>query len=310
MPRRAENLWPIRGAFANVRGMDPLLYADGEFRNAFPISSDDHGALYGAGFFETFRTRDGEPVRLSAHLARLRGACRRIGIRIPDTFLASGDAPARLRPVVRRLLEAQGLSDGVFRLTVTAGPGASPADGGDYAAPREILSCRPLPPEAPPGGVALRLLETVRDTGEWRPRPKSLNYLNSLLASRELAPLRRTPSDEGLLLDACGRVSECVFRNIFWVTGGVVVTPHEDTGALPGVGRAHLLAGLHRLGVPTMEAGVGPAELVRADTVAVVSCVRGVTPVNEIFGFDGAVLRRASPADAEGLALLREAWGD
>lgn len=259
------------------------------------VSTADHAVIYGAGFFETFRTRDGAPIRLAEHLARLHEACARIGIRIPAATLASAPAPEIWNPVLKRMLAEAGMTDGVFRLTVTAGvPDAS----GNYSAPGEILTVRPLPPPAPVDGIGIRFLNTVRDRGEWRPRPKSLNYLNSLLASRELAPLRNHPADEGVLCDPEGRVSEGVFANLFRVRGDVVATPHEDTGCLPGIGRARLISRLRERGV-TVEEVLEPAELFfDADAVAMVSCVRGVVPVARLLGSDGRILRewRASAA--------------
>lgn len=246
------------------------------------IANDDHGLLFGAGFFETFRTRDGVPVRLAPHLARLHAACARIGIRIPETHLAASASPEKWKPAIAGLLESRGLKDGVFRLTLTAGANPAPLGSGDYAAPQEILSCRPLPPEAPAQGITLHRLETRRDTGEWSPRPKSLNYLNSLLAARELAPRRRHPADEGLMLDAAGNLCEGVFSNIFWVKAGVVFTPAESTGCLPGIGRTHLITGLRASGI-RVEETVSPPETLRdADAVAMVSCVRDVVPVARI----------------------------
>ncbi len=289
--------------------MSALSHVDGAFSEAPVISADDHAALFGAGFFETFRTRDGVPQRLDSHLARLHAACGRIGIRIPDTALAASADSARWAPVVAALLEANGLRDGVFRLTLTAGENPAPLGTGDYTAPHERLTCRALPAEAPPGGVTLHLLATPRDTGEWRPRPKSLNYLNSLLAARELAPRREHPSDEGLLFDASGRVCEGVFTNLFWVRGKVVFTPHEDTGLLPGVGRAHLLRNLRAAGIAVEEVAVGFEELAHADAVATVGSVRGVTPVARIVGAGGVPVWRADNA-AAGLRTLLRAWGE
>ena len=150
---------------------------------------------------------------------------------------------------------------------------------------------------------------TRRDTGEWRPRPKSLNYLNSLLAARELAPLRRHPADEGLMLDDAGRVSEGVFSNVFWSRAGVVFKPHENTGCLPGIGRARLLSGLRTAGVRVEEVETGPAALRDADAVAMVSCVRGVVPVAGIFSPDSKVYWESGDVTSVALRPLQLAFG-
>ena len=265
------------------------------------LAADDHGALFGAGFFETFRTRDGEPVRLAEHLARLRAACDRIGIRIPEASLAAGPAPERWSPALRALSAESGMTDGVFRLTVTAGA----PTGGDYAAPREFLTVRPPPPGPPAEGISIHLLDTRRTPGEWTPRPKSLNYLNSLLASRELAPRRKHPADEGLMLDAGGRMAEGVFANLVWIRDGVVHTPHEDTGRLPGIGLAHLTNRLRGAGVEIREDFATTEDLLSADAVAMVSCVRGVVPVKALFSSDDKIIREWS---AEGVLLLKRAF--
>lgn len=267
--------------------MSSQIYSNGNFSESATIPAYDHGVLFGAGFFETFRTRNGVPVRLAAHLTRLHAACDRIGIRIPETHLAASSASERWAPALAALLEAHGLTDGVFRLTLTAGPNPAPLGAGIYEAPQEILTCRALPPEAPAEGITLHRLDTVRDTGEWSPRPKSLNYLNTLLAARELAPHRRHPADEGLICDARGFMSEGVFSNLFWVKTGVVFTPHESTGCLPGIGRAHLLTKLRASGVRVEESESSPTALLHADAIAMVSCVRGVVPVARVVDSDG-----------------------
>lgn len=281
--------------------MSAPVSSGGKISGTPEIPATDHGVLYGAGFFETFRTRSGVPVRLAGHLARLRAACARIGILIPVTHLAASASPERWNPVVSRLLAENGLKDGVFRLTLTAGPNVAPLGTGAYAAPQEIITCRALPPEAPPEGITLRLLHTVRDTGEWSPRPKSLNYLNTLLASRELAPLRRHPADEGLLCDARGFLSEGVFSNIFWVNAGVVFTPAETTGCLPGIGRALVMTNLRASGICVKETESSPAALLDADAMAMVSCVRGVVPVARITATSGETYWK--PGDAAVAAL-------
>lgn len=290
--------------------MNTLIYADGAFVESATIPADDHGALYGAGFFETFRTRGGVPIRLEKHLARLHAACERLGIRIPDAALASSHAAEKWRPIVARLLEANGLEDGVFRLTLTAGVHPAPLGAGEYLHPHERLAVRALPPAPPAGGVVLHRLNTTRDTGEWRPRPKSLNYLNTLLAARELATLRDHPADEGLMLDAAGNVSEGVFANIFWVRDGVVFTPHEDTGCLPGIGRLRLLTQLRRTGVPVEEVSAGVDALTWADAVAMVSCVRGVVPVARITDVAGEAYWKSGDAASVALAPLVRAFGE
>src|SRR5947208_658800 len=97
------------------------VYCDGELMPAssarLPI--DDAGLLFGVGFFETFRTSGGRPHHWRFHSTRLTQASRVAGIEIPPTFLCWDET--RLRGAVAVLLRDNGVSEAVFRYTLTAG---------------------------------------------------------------------------------------------------------------------------------------------------------------------------------------------
>ena len=96
--------------------------------------------------------------------------------------------------MVREWLAEQGVADAVFRYTITAGV---PSPNGRYEQPAELLAWRPLPVAAAAGGVDVRELRLARDTGEWVPRPKSLNIANALLGGNELRRRAARPSTSG-----------------------------------------------------------------------------------------------------------------
>ena len=58
-------------------------WMNGEFIRAedLKISPFDHGFLYGAGFFETFRTYDGNVFLFQEHMDRLNARFRNIELR-------------------------------------------------------------------------------------------------------------------------------------------------------------------------------------------------------------------------------------
>ena len=252
------------------------VYWNGELRTADDarFASDDHGVLYGLGFFETFRTCDGVPHRWAAHRSRLLAACERAGIEVPRTFLARDEVA--LRSAVRNLLREGGASDAVFRYTITAG---APATGG-YTRPSELLVARPLPGEITSDGVKLRVLNLPRDNGEWVPRPKSLNFSNALLGARELRLRGAAPDDEGLFLSReNGCVVEGVRHNVAWFEGERFCYPAPELGAVDGLGLRWAL-GVFSGGEPR-RASLG--DLARADAVVLLNAVRGVTPVSELW---------------------------
>lgn len=287
---------------------DPLsfVYFDGRVVPATEVrlSLDDRGVLYGMGFFETFRTSGGRPHLWPYHLRRLTAACGKAGLAFPTQSIATD--LARLQSAVEALLDrwntaSRRLHDAVFRYTLTAGP-----PGG---APVEFLTIRPLPPEAPPEGIALRVLNVLRDNGEWVPRPKSLDYLNAILGADELDRRATSPSDEGLFLSRDGRfVVETPRQNIAWFVDGRLYYPDPAIGGVDGTTLAWLL----ETGGFMVEAYHALLdELLDADAVLVMNAVRGITPVREIWdAADSRTLWTYTSSAHPGVLALRERWSE
>jgi 4-amino-4-deoxychorismate lyase len=77
------------------------------------LAVNDRGLSYGDGLFETALVLDGEVRFVDAHLSRLLGDCRRLGIAPPDR----DQLLAEIGTV------AQGEARGVLKITVTRGSG-------------------------------------------------------------------------------------------------------------------------------------------------------------------------------------------
>ena len=93
-----------------MSGVRAWTLADGSFREGAEVPVTDRGFRYGMSVFETLAVRNGRMLFLRQHLAALESACTLAG------FPADGaDA----------LMELEGLSDGLLRIYVTAGDGAS-----------------------------------------------------------------------------------------------------------------------------------------------------------------------------------------
>jgi 4-amino-4-deoxychorismate lyase len=266
-----------------------LVYFDGALRPsaAARFAVDDHGVLFGLGFFETFRTSGGRPHDWKRHRVRLLRACSVAGIRLPDHFLAHNET--RLSEIVRELLAHEGAVDAVFRYTITAGPETAHAahlahDARDsvevhYRSPSELLAMRPLAPAARSDGIVLRVLNLRRDSGEWEPRPKSLNHANAILGARERDLRATSADDDGLFLDRFGRIVETPRRNLGWFRDGVFHYPAPSVGPIGGTGLEWSLENLSE--ARAVEAPL--SELQAADAVIVMNSVRGITPVREIW---------------------------
>ena len=239
------------------------------------ISPLDHGFLYGAGLFETMRTVQGRPMFFAAHMARLRDSADALGFAVPWT-------DEELEQGILDTMAANRLPDAYVRLTVTRGEGALGPSGKSCGQPTLVIYVKEL--QLPPASVYekgrnLHVLDTIRSTSETSVRTKSLNYLNSLLAYRELE-LRG--GGEGIQLTREGFVAEGAVSNLFFVVNGELWTPSLETGILPGVTREWVLREAEKTGVAVREACFTLADIANASEAFTTSSVVGLIPAVSI----------------------------
>lgn len=270
------------------------------------ISVYDHGFLYGMGLFETFRTYGGRPWLLERHAGRLAAGCRALGIDyVPD--------PARMRAGIESLLEANGLADAYVRWSVSAGEGAVGLPSGPYGQPAEIVYAKELAPDSPDtrAGKTLRLLKTCRSSFEGEARLKSFQYMNNILAKRELQAAGAPADVEGLFLNGDEFVCEGIVSNVFWVLGGMLRTPSLETGPLPGITREYVLELASSMGVRTMTGHYEWVELVAAEEIFLTNSVQEIVPVRELQDEEGETVRMLDSAGAGTVTrLLMEKYRD
>ena len=138
----------------------------------------------------------------------------------------------------------------------------------------------PAPPPPRPEGLRLHACVTRLPLDPALAGIKHLNRLHQVLARTEA---EAAGADEGLCLDAAGRVACATAANVFAVVDGALRTPSVDQAGVAGACRAALLADPW-LG-PTLRVGaLSPLELERASEVFLTSAVRGVQPVAAIGG--------------------------
>ncbi|ASS76041.1 hypothetical protein CIG75_14485 [Tumebacillus algifaecis] len=232
------------------------------------LSVFDHGFLYGAGLFETMRTVGGSPMFWPEHVRRLRTSAEWLGIPIRWS-------DEELERAVIETVRANALEDAYVRLTISRGEGALGPSGATCIEPTLIIYVKELvlPPIAERN---LIVFETVRSTPETPVRAKTLNYLNSLLAYREL---EMRGAAEGMQLTAEGYVAEGAVSNLFFVVDGEIWTPSLDTGILPGIIREWVLGQL-----PVLEKRFTPSDIAHASEAFTTSSVIGILPATSLEG--------------------------
>ncbi len=256
------------------------------------LSVHDHGFLYGAGGFETFRTFGGRVFRLAHHLARLHACCERLRIHpAPESLLDAG----KLSRTIDKLLHRNNLEDSVFRLTLSGGPVSGGLPREAYHHPTELLVPRPLS-RSGNGPVGLHLLRTRRNTPEFDPRPKSPAYLNSLAGHLEMRDRGIPPGDEGLMLSERRTLAEGVTTNLFLVKGARLFTPALAEGILPGITRGFVLETAEKLEIPIRESTCDLDDLEQTEAVFLTNAVRGLVPVRALFDIDGSLIRQVDTA--------------
>lgn len=251
-----------------------LCWMNGEFEQAeqLRISPFDHGFLYGAGFFETFRTYEGRVFLFEKHMERLRSALREYRIAMPYSNEEISEA-------IHGLHIRAGGRDGYFRLNVSAGVhdiGLAPSE---YNTPNVILFRKELAAVSRGTEKKAVWLDTERNLPESQIRHKSHNFLNNVRGRLELPSLKEL---EGIFLTAEGHVAEGVTSNLFWVDDGALYTPSVNTGILPGITRELIMELGAKVGMPVHSGLFTKGEVERADEAFVSNSIQELVPLSAI----------------------------
>lgn len=247
------------------------------------ISVYDHGFLYGIGLFETFRTYGGQPFLMEEHLQRLETGCKELGISYIPHKKEWG-------AIVEALLQSNGLEDAYIRFTVTAGADILGLPANDYNKPSIVVYAKNLPPrnaELYESGKPLQLLSLPRNTPEGAVRFKSLHYMNSILAKRELRQYPWASGAEGLQLTKQGFVAEGIVSNVFFVKNHRLYTPALDTGILPGITRAYVMGLAERQQLPVEEGLYTWHDMLQADEIFITNSIQEIVPITSLFDTSG-----------------------
>lgn len=239
---------------------EPLVWVNGERGAA--VDPRDRGLAFGDGVFETMRFGSSGIQLLDFHLKRLREGAARLRL---------VHEPAVLEPEIRAALEVVRAQqpDGVLKLVLTRGIGPR----GYRVAPgtmcTRVITASALPsnpPEWSVEGVSVRFCDLRMGSNPLLAGVKHLNRLEQVMARLEWDD---PAIAEGLIADARGRIVEGVSTNVFFVSGGRILTPVIDTCGVAGVMRQYLLE---------------KAPEIVGQGIEVVSCEKGMlTGAREVF---------------------------
>jgi 4-amino-4-deoxychorismate lyase len=249
-------------------------FQNGQRVNSVPAG--DRGMQYGDGLFETVAIRGSHPRLWSLHVERMRASAERLGLPVPSE--------ARLESALSSALAATTLDPNALtaKLLLTAGLGLrgyrrhEPAKTALYVS---LHLPRQLDREAYATGVATRVCATRLAIQPALAGIKSLNRLEQVLASQELAA---NECFEGLMLDTednliCGTMS-----NVFVVRDNQYVTPRLDGAGVAGVMRRHIIGLLETDRSRWEETRLSLKDIESAEEVFLSNSQFGVVPVARI----------------------------
>lgn len=246
-----------------------LLWCNGQWLDSqdFPASSMDRGAILGLGLFETLLALDGVPVFADRHLERLRKGCGRLGwdLALADFHETAGELLARNHLTSGRAR---------IRLAVTAGSGPlhDLTPGND-----RLVWMAALPAGDVPASLTVNLSPWPRNERSPLAGLKCASYAENLVA---LDHARRLGFDETVFLNTAGQLCEAATANLFLVKNGALLTPHPDSGCLPGITRGLVLELARRQRISCVERLPGLGDLEAADEVFLTSSTRGPVAVS------------------------------
>ena len=253
----------------------PLLTALGAGLSGDAVADDASAApsQLAGGLVETVACRDGLPLRLPDHLARLERSSRELYRR---------GLPANVAAMVNAA--AQQTGQGWFALHIRMGPDGSI----DVSAVR-----------ADSEATATRLRSVTRDVGLWRHRWAR----TAPSARRSDDPITGPTADgiEPLFIAADGTVLETAHGNVFLLLAdGTLVTPPLRDDLLPGVTRRALLDHARDESRPAHVRGFDRNEMT-ANAAFWTSSLSGAVPIASV---DGVALPRRDDQIAAFARLL------
>jgi branched-subunit amino acid aminotransferase/4-amino-4-deoxychorismate lyase len=226
-------------------------------------------------------------------LERLERGAGFLGISIPFGSEA-------LRYALERLLQENGMSDALLRLTLSRGTGVRGYSPKGAHQPFLVMSLHPAPALS-----SSELLQWQLVTSSFRlpindplAQYKTCNKLAQIL-SRASADART--AEEALLVNSDGHIVEGTSSNLFWVAGATVCTPPLGSGILDGVTRSVVLELCRKHNLPTRQTNLKPEQLPTTDGVFLSLSSFGIV---EAVALDGQPLARSSVTAQIGQAYL------
>ena len=233
------------------------------------VSVTDSGLLYGAGLFETMRSRNGVVFRLRDHLERL-------FFRAEALSIVHGYSTEYVGEAIHRTLEANGLADARLRLTLTGGPLAGSEEQRRGTLALTATAFTPYPADYYRTGVMVILCPFRQNTTDPTHGHQTTSFLPRLLALN-LARQRRAA--EALWFTQDSRLAEATLGSVILVKNSILRAPVIEVPALADPARRVIRQLAQQQFLELIEKDLYIADVLEADEIFLTNVVMEVLPV-------------------------------
>ena len=236
------------------------------------VSVTDRGLHYGDGVFETIACVGNSAVFIQQHLNRMEYGARKLNIPFPDRQLFLDDINCLLRG---------SNSNSIIKLILTRGRGKRGYRYEKTQIPTRICMLSAWPDYVAhwrEHGITTRFCQTQVSVNPQLAGIKSLNRLDSVLASSELGPA----FNEGFLSDIDGNVIEGSMSNIFIVSNGTLVTPDLSRCGVNGIMREQIIDIAQNSSIKVETRNITRDELLESREIFISNSVIGVCVVKQL----------------------------
>ena len=236
------------------------------------VSVTDRGLHYGDGVFETIACVGNSAVFIQQHLNRMENGARKLNIPFPDRQLFLDDINCLLRG---------SNSNSIIKLILTRGRGKRGYRYEKTQIPTRICMLSAWPDYVAhwrEHGITTRFCQTQVSVNPQLAGIKSLNRLDSVLASSELGPA----FNEGFLSDIDGNVIEGSMSNIFIVLNDVLVTPDLTRCGVNGIMREQIIDIAQNSSIKVETRNITRDELLESREIFISNSVIGVCVVKQL----------------------------
>lgn len=238
------------------------------------IAGTDRSFTLGEGIFETMAVVNGVIWKSDHHIHRLNDGINRV-------HLGSEFNREMLQNILVDLIRDESVKEGVFRLTLSAGPG----ERGLVHHQKEPVVVATFDPlmvgHLQSGGSAVSWMPDHRNPHLLTSRIKSTNYLDLIDAKRTA---QSQGYDDALLGNHHQQMVCCTASNLLFWDGVNLMTPRIESGALPGTTIQWLAA--QKLPVLLVREDVGFSDLHKLAGIYKINSLHGLQPLDKVDGWE------------------------